>query len=63
MEAFQTGLHIEYDRALQANDLDASDVIACARRASAHLFDFPDYYTQQDRLEAAYDEFWSERTD
>ena len=39
------------------------DTIACAQRASARLFEFPDYYTQQDMLEAAYDEYWAERTD
>jgi hypothetical protein len=54
---------VEYERARRSADLDASDTIACAQRASARLFEFPDYYTQQDMLEAAYDEYWAERTD
>jgi hypothetical protein len=28
-----------------------------------NLFEFPDYYRREDILEAAYDEYWSERTD
>lgn len=63
VESFQVGLKAEYERALDSPELDASDITACARRASAHLFDFPNYYTQQDILEAAYDEYYAERTE
>jgi hypothetical protein len=63
VETFQAGMNVEYQRALRTTELDASDTIACAQRVSAHLFDFPNYYTQQDMLEAAYDEYWAERTD
>jgi hypothetical protein len=63
VESFQAGLTAEYERALASPDLDASDIAAGARRASAHLFDFPNYYTQQDILEAAYDEYYAERTE
>ena len=63
VESLQAGMTVEYERARRSADLDASDTIACAQRASARLFEFPDYYTQQDMLEAAYDEYWAERTD
>jgi hypothetical protein len=59
--AFQAGMCVEYERAVRSPDLDPNDALAAATRAQANLFEFPDYYTPEDMLEAAYDEYWSER--
>lgn len=60
--AFQAGMCVEYERAVRSPELDPTDFLAAATRASTNLFEFPDFYTQQDMLEAAYDEYWSERS-
>lgn len=60
-EGFRAGMCVERERALRDDSLDAGDLVATAERVHENLFQFPDYYTEQDMLEAAYDEYWSER--
>jgi hypothetical protein len=64
-KAFQAGMHVEYERALRDGSCgpEGPDPLVCATKAAKNLFEFPDYYTEQDMLEAAYDEYWSERLD
>ncbi len=61
LEDFRAGMCVERERALRDEELDAGDIAATAQRVSTNLFAFPEYYTEQDMLEAAYDEYWSER--
>jgi hypothetical protein len=64
-EAFQAGMHVEHERAVRdgSSGPGGPDPLVTAEKAATNLFEFPDYYTEKDMLEAAYDEYWSERTD
>lgn len=62
-EEFQRAMCIEYQCALDDPEVPAPSPQETARAVVKNLFEFPDYYQRQDILEAAYDEYWSERTD
>lgn len=58
---FQSGMCVERERSIRFPDTSSSSPVEIAEKVHANLFEFPDYYTEQDMLEAAYDEYWSER--
>jgi hypothetical protein len=60
---FQRAMCIERERALRDPTIPVVDAEQTAKLVAKNLFEFPDYYTREDILEAAYDEYWSERTD
>jgi len=62
-EEFQRAMCIEFQGALDDADIPTPTPEETARAVVKNLFEFPDYYTREDILEAAYDEYWSERAD
>jgi hypothetical protein len=54
---------IEFQCALEDAEMPTPTPGQTAKAVVKNLFDFPDYYRREDILEAAYDEYWSERTD
>jgi hypothetical protein len=62
-EEFQRAMCIEFQCALDDPQIPIPSPEETAKTVVKNLFEFPDYYTREDILEAAYDEYWSERTD
>ena len=60
---FQRAMCLERQRALEDPDVAVLDAEDTARLVAKNLFAFPNFYTESDMLEAAYDEYWSERDD
>jgi hypothetical protein len=61
-DEFRRAMCIEYECALEDPDTTLTPQ-QTARVVVKNLFEFPDFYTREDMLEAAYDVYWSERTD
>jgi hypothetical protein len=62
-EDFHRAMCIEFQSCLDDESLPTPTPDETARAVVKNLFEFPDYYRREDILEAAYDEYWSERTD
>ena len=60
---FQRAMCIELQCAIEAGQTPIPTPEQTASAAVKNLFAFPDYYRREDILEAAYDEYWSERSD
>lgn len=62
-QEFQRAMCIQFESELEDTDTPDPNPEETARVVVKNLFEFPDYYRREDILEAAYDEYWSERTD
>lgn len=60
---FQRAMCMEFQRAIEAGQSPIPTPGQTASIAAKNLFAFPGCYRREDILEAAYDEYWSERSD
>jgi len=61
VEQFRMGLEVELEHGtiVPTTNVTNDDLILTGKIASAHLNEFPDYYTRLAKMEAEADKFWA----
>jgi DNA-directed RNA polymerase alpha subunit len=63
VEQFRMGLEVELEHGTidPKTNVTNDDLLLTGKIASAHLYEFPDYYTRLAKMEEEADKFWANR--